>query len=210
MDGFTGYAKAATQHLAQAKQVMDPFHVVHRAIDKLTACRQRGQNETMGHRGRSGAPLYGIRRILLTRKSLVTPTNAVKLDDKLTNDAHLPVQVTWHFYEEIITAYQQDRPRGREAAGIQGDRGAAREDPQRPAGNCGCWARRSGDDELTSSPTSTPVRPTGRWRTSTASWSTCGVSRWGSSNKANDILRPLIYSGGLRGAINALRNRKSL
>ncbi|MGP5300973.1 ISL3 family transposase, partial [Corynebacterium variabile] len=51
MDGFTGYAKAATQHLAQARQVMDPFHVVHLAIDKLTACRQRVQNETMGHRG---------------------------------------------------------------------------------------------------------------------------------------------------------------
>jgi transposase len=90
---------------------MDPFHVVHLAIDKLTACRQRVQNETMGHRGRSGDPLYGIRRILLTRKSLVTPKNAVKLDDVLTNDAHLPVQVTWHFYQEIIAAYQQDRPR---------------------------------------------------------------------------------------------------
>ncbi len=137
MDGFTGYAKAATQHLAQAKQVMDPFHVVHRTIDKLTACRQRGQNETMGHRGLPEAPLYSIRRILLARKSLVTPNNAVKLDDKLTNDVHLPVQVTWHFYQEIIAAYQQDRPRGREAAGIQGDRGAAREDPRRSAGTAG-------------------------------------------------------------------------
>ncbi|MGP5644252.1 transposase, partial [Corynebacterium variabile] len=106
MDGFTGYAKAATRHLAQARQVMDPFHVVHRAIGKLTACRQRVQNETMGHRGRPEAPLYGIRRILLARKSLVTPNNAVKLDDKLTNDVHLPVQVTWHFYQEIIAAYQ--------------------------------------------------------------------------------------------------------
>jgi transposase len=104
MDGFTGYAKAVAQHLAQARQVMDPFHVVHLAVDKLTACRQRVQNETMGHSGRSGAPLYGIRRILLARKSLVTPNNAVKLDDMLTNDVHLPVQVTWHFDQEIIVA----------------------------------------------------------------------------------------------------------
>jgi transposase len=111
MDGFTGYAKAATKHLSQARQVMDPFHVVHLAIDKLTACRQRVQNETTGHRGRSGDPLYGIRRILLTRRSLVTPKNAAKLDDVLTSEAHLPVQLTWHFYQEILAAYQADRPR---------------------------------------------------------------------------------------------------
>lgn len=87
---------------------MDPFHVVHLAIDKLTACRQRVQNETTGHRGRPGDPLYGIRRILLTRKSLTTPTNAVKLDDVLTSEAHLQVQVTWHFYQEILAVHQAD------------------------------------------------------------------------------------------------------
>jgi transposase len=136
MDGFTGYAKAATQHLSQARQVMDPFHVVHLAIDKLTACRQRIQNETTGHRGRSGDPLYGIRRILLTRKSLVTPTNAAKLDAVLTGEAHLSVQVTWHFYQEILAAYQADRPRDGKLR-MQGHQGAAREDPQRPAGTAG-------------------------------------------------------------------------
>ena len=111
MDGFTGYAKAATRYLTQTRQVMDPFHVVHLAIDKLTACSQRLQDKTTGHRGRSGDPLYGIRRILLTRKSLVTPKNALKLDDVPTNDVHLPVQVTWHFYQEILAAYQADRSR---------------------------------------------------------------------------------------------------
>lgn len=55
------------------RQVMDPFYVVHLTIDKVTACRQRVQNEMTGHRGRSEVQLYGIRRILLTRKSLVPP-----------------------------------------------------------------------------------------------------------------------------------------
>lgn len=53
--------------------------------------------------------LRGIRRILLTSKSLVTPANLVKLDDVLTGEAHLPVKVTWYFHREIIGAYQQGR-----------------------------------------------------------------------------------------------------
>ncbi len=40
MDGFTGYATAVEEQLPQADKVMDPFHVVHLAADKLTTCRQ--------------------------------------------------------------------------------------------------------------------------------------------------------------------------
>ena len=32
----------------------------------MTKCRQRTQNETTGHRGRKGDPLYGIRKLLLS------------------------------------------------------------------------------------------------------------------------------------------------
>lgn len=35
MDGFTGYATAVEEQLPQADKVMDPFHVVHLAADKL-------------------------------------------------------------------------------------------------------------------------------------------------------------------------------
>ena len=64
MDGFTGYHRAAKDVLPQARTVMDPFHVVHLAAEKLTVCRQRIQQVTLGHRGRSGDPLYGIKRAL--------------------------------------------------------------------------------------------------------------------------------------------------
>ena len=40
MDGFAGYATAVDQVLPHAGKVMDPFHVVHLAADKLTCCRQ--------------------------------------------------------------------------------------------------------------------------------------------------------------------------
>ena len=43
MDGFAGYHSAATKAVPAARTVMDPFHVVHLAADKLTVCRQRVQ-----------------------------------------------------------------------------------------------------------------------------------------------------------------------
>jgi len=57
MDGFTGYKTAAAEALPDAVAVMDPFHVVALAGDALDRCRQRLQQETRGHRGRTGDPL---------------------------------------------------------------------------------------------------------------------------------------------------------
>lgn len=48
MDGFTGYANAIHEALPQATTVMDPFHVVALAGDKLTMCRQRVQQHPTG------------------------------------------------------------------------------------------------------------------------------------------------------------------
>ena len=65
IDPFRGYATGVAAHLGHAVLVVDPFHAValaNRAIDEV---RRRVQNETVGHRGRSGDPLYGIRRLLL-------------------------------------------------------------------------------------------------------------------------------------------------
>ena len=203
MDGFTGYAKAATQHLSQARQVMDPFHVVHLAIDKLTACRQRVQNETTGHRGRSGDPLYGIRRILLTRKSLVTPTNAAKLDEVLTSEAHLPVQMTWHFYQEILAAYRADRPRDGKLRMFKVIKALHVKIPNelrelRVLGQT-LWKRRA--DILAYFDTGASNGPVENINGKLEHLR--GIAL-GFRNKANYMLRSLIHSGGLRGAINAL------
>jgi hypothetical protein len=54
MDGFGGYKTAATEILPDATAVMDPFHVVALAGAKLDVCRQRVQQQTCGHRGRTG------------------------------------------------------------------------------------------------------------------------------------------------------------
>jgi transposase len=53
-------------HLDHARRVADPFHVVRVGNRCLDTVRRRVQNETLGHRGRKGDPLYRIRKILLT------------------------------------------------------------------------------------------------------------------------------------------------
>lgn len=54
MDGFTGSKTADAEEVPQAVAVMDPFHVVALAGDALDWSRQRIQQDTRGHRGRSG------------------------------------------------------------------------------------------------------------------------------------------------------------
>lgn len=115
MDGFVGYRTATADALPAARAVMDPFHVVHLAADKLTVCRQRIQQDTCGHRGRTGDPLYGIRRILLTRTELLTDKQKSKLDKALAaHDAHTAVEVTACYYQDLINAYANpDRRAGK-------------------------------------------------------------------------------------------------
>ncbi|EID11823.1 putative transposase [Mycolicibacterium phlei RIVM601174] len=115
MDGFAGYHTATADALPAARAVMDPFHVVHLAADKLTLCRQRVQQNTCGHRGRSGDPLFEIRRILLTRTELLTPRQKAKLDKALSaHDAHAAVEVTACYYQDLIGAYANpDRRAGK-------------------------------------------------------------------------------------------------
>uniref|UniRef100_UPI0025914523 transposase n=1 Tax=uncultured Corynebacterium sp. TaxID=159447 RepID=UPI0025914523 len=121
-------------------------------------------------------------RILLTRKSLVTPTNAAKLDEVLTSEAHLPVQMTWHFYQEILAAYQADRPRDGKLRMFKVIKALHVKIPNelrelRVLGQT-LWKRRA--DILAYFDTGAS---NGRWRTSTASWITCAVSPWGSGTR---------------------------
>ena len=62
MDGFTGFKSATGEELPQARAVMDPFHLVSLAGDKLDQCRRRIQRAITGRRGRAGDRLYRAQR----------------------------------------------------------------------------------------------------------------------------------------------------
>ncbi len=97
MDGFGGYKTAATEQVPEATAVMDPFHVVALAGAKLDLCRQRIQQQTCGHRGRTGDPLYGVRRTLRTRLPLLSARRKARLETVFADEAHLAVELCWGF-----------------------------------------------------------------------------------------------------------------
>ncbi len=66
IDLTDSYRAGLSPHLDHALRVADPFHVVRVANRCLDKVRRRVQQETLGHRGRKGDPLYRIRKLLLT------------------------------------------------------------------------------------------------------------------------------------------------
>jgi transposase len=114
MDGFTGLKTAATDQLPDATAVMDPFHVVALAGDALDRCRQRVQQSIHGHRGRTGDPLYGIRRVLRTGTDLLTDRQHQRLTGVFADDRYVQVEATWGIYQRIVAAYRHpDRRAGK-------------------------------------------------------------------------------------------------
>ncbi|MQB01278.1 MAG: hypothetical protein GEU78_13465 [Actinobacteria bacterium] len=52
--------------------VVDCFHIIRLGNQVVDEVRRRVQQETLGHRGHAGDPLYGIRRLLLSGEERLT------------------------------------------------------------------------------------------------------------------------------------------
>lgn len=59
--------------------VVDPFHIVRLGNQAITRCRQRVQQERLGHRGWKDDPLYRIRRLLLVGSERLDAKGFAKL-----------------------------------------------------------------------------------------------------------------------------------
>jgi hypothetical protein len=82
---------------------------------------QRVQQDTYGHRGRSGDPLYRVRRICRTCSELLTTKQTARLEAVFAAEEHIAVEVAWWVGQQIITAYAQPRPTARQDAASPGD-----------------------------------------------------------------------------------------
>src|SRR3954470_9651820 len=78
---------------------------LHLAAGKLDQCRQRVQQDTLGHRGRTGDPLYRVRRTLRTRLGLLTDRQRSRIETVFASEEHIAVVVTWWTYQQLIAAY---------------------------------------------------------------------------------------------------------
>jgi transposase len=65
LDPYEGYATALRRALPDATLVVDHFHLIRLGNQVVDEVRRRTQQETLGHRGRKGDPLYEIRKLLL-------------------------------------------------------------------------------------------------------------------------------------------------
>jgi len=79
LDPFQGYKNAIDDQLQDATSVLDAFHIVKLAGDALDEVRRRVQQDTTGHRGRKGDPLYQIRNLLRASRDRLTKRQQERL-----------------------------------------------------------------------------------------------------------------------------------
>jgi transposase len=105
------YRAAFGRHLPDAVQVADPFHVVRVATQALDEVRRRVQQETLGHRGRKGDPLYRIRRPLTMASERLDDDTLTRLRGHLAaGDPHGEVRNAWHAREVVRSIYTETHP----------------------------------------------------------------------------------------------------
>jgi transposase len=111
LDPFRGYATALRTHLPDAVRVLDAFHVVKLGFDAVDQVRRRVQQDTFGHRGRAGDPLYGIRRVLRRGHDHHTDTSWTRLLHGLDlGDPNGEVAAAWIAAQELRLLYRLRDP----------------------------------------------------------------------------------------------------
>ena len=118
LDPFAGYKTAIDDKLDDAVAVLDAFHVVKLGTAAVDEVRRRVQQDTLGHRGRKGDPLYGVQTILRAGAENLTEKQRVRLTAAMEADpAHDEVFVAWQCAQQLRSAYHQgDLAAGRRIA----------------------------------------------------------------------------------------------
>jgi len=118
LDPFRGYANALRDELSEATPVLDAFHVVKLAAQAMDEVRRRVQQDTLGHRGHAGDPLFRIRNILHRAAGDLTERQRARLTDCLERgDPDDEVLVAWQCYQQVRSAYATgDLAAGKEIA----------------------------------------------------------------------------------------------
>ena len=111
LDPFQGYKTAIDDHLEDAVAVLDAFHVVKLGTAAVDECRRRVQQETLGHRGHKGDPLYGIQKLLRAGAEKLTNKQWTRFESAIAaHDAHLAVYLAWSCAQQLRSAYRHPDP----------------------------------------------------------------------------------------------------
>ena len=104
----------------KATRVIDRFHVMRHALWALDECRRRVQQVQLGHRGRSGEPLYKARKLLVIKATATDAQLQARLEGLLAlGDPDGEVALAYGVKEAIARVYET--PDGGEAADLLRD-----------------------------------------------------------------------------------------
>ncbi len=106
LDPYEGYATALRRALPQATIVVDHFHLVRLANQVVDEVRRRTQQDTLGHRGRKGDPLYAIRKLLLVAVERLDDRAQRRIHNGLAaGDPYDEVACTWTARQMLRAVY---------------------------------------------------------------------------------------------------------
>lgn len=162
------YRKVFNEKVPHATQVADPFHVIKLANQRVDEVRRRVQQDTLGHRGLKGDPLYRCARLLRIAAERLDDEHTDKLKGLLVaGDPKGEVQLAWHAKEVVRQIYQV------------------------PAKLAGEWVTQLGKD-LQDESCPPEIRQLGRtiskWRTQISAWHQCHLSN-GPTEGANNLIK---------------------
>ena len=87
------------------------FHIVKLAGDAPGEVRRRVQQDTLGHRGRTGDPLYQIPNLLRACRDRLTKRQQERLRAAFTADGHtISVEVAYHCAQQVRDVFHQATP----------------------------------------------------------------------------------------------------
>ena len=111
LDPFQGYKNAIDDQLQDATSVPGACHIVKLAGGALDEVRRRVQQDTLGHRGRKGDPLYQIRLLLRASRDRLTKRQKERLREAFVADeAHISVEVAYLLTQQVREVFHQATP----------------------------------------------------------------------------------------------------
>lgn len=106
LDPFRGYANALRDHLSDAVQVLDAFHVVKLGTQVVDEVRRRVQQQQLGRRGHKDDPLYKIRGLLRHGVEHLSVKQHTRLQaGLLAGDPDSQVELAWACYQRLRAVY---------------------------------------------------------------------------------------------------------
>ena len=106
LDPAAGYRAALEEHLPNATLVVDHFHAIKLANTAIDDVRRRVQQDTLGHRGRKGDPLYRARRVLLSASERLSEERFEWMQSLITaGDPDGEVGAAWVAKELLRSVY---------------------------------------------------------------------------------------------------------